>query len=398
MNITMKRDLNQTSMIISGQEGAEPEADALQMVLQNQIPGLLPMETECINGQLRLVCHVSSRTMMSEMMESGSICREHLNGLIRSAGKCMGHLREYLLDPGQLMLREDCIFSDAKKQNWEFCFNPFYSGNQQEDLRGLFERIIACIDYEDQELVRMAYEMYMTAQAENMSWKELEQILDREEPSREVLFRDFFSEMDSKLREQEAEAGDGSGSRILAVSGEETPYPERADAAPEPWNETANGTGAGRAEGFVRKLKEYLKGKRLRDIMADIDDGVILQKIRQEKGLEPDLFPGFSRIGEKEETQRKLVSAGKGEREEVELDRYPFSIGKLDGRSDLLLYHPAVSRDHACIYRERDDYLIEDHRSRNGTYVNGIRIRPHVKTPIHPGDHIRLAAQEFIFQ
>ena len=156
MNITMKRDLNQTSMIISGQEGADPEADALQMVLQNQIPGLLPMETECINGQLRLVCHVSSRTMMSEMMESGSICREHLNGLIRSAGKCMGHLREYLLDPGQLMLREDCIFSDAKKQNWEFCFNPFYSGNQQEDLRGLFERIIACIDYEDQELVRMA--------------------------------------------------------------------------------------------------------------------------------------------------------------------------------------------------------------------------------------------------
>ena len=397
MEITMKRDLHQTSMIISGQEGEDPEADALQMVLQNQIPGLLPMETECINGQLRLVFHVSSRTVMSEMMESGGICREQQSSLVRSVGKCMEQLREYLLDPGLLMLREDCIFSDAKKQNWEFCFNPFYTGRQQEDLRGLFERIIACIDYEDQELVRMAYEMYMTAQAENMSWKELEQILEREEPSREVMFRDFFSEMDSKLREQEAAAGDPSAGRIRTVSGEVPPYPERTDPAPVPWNGEMNSRGEGRTEGSVRKLKEYLKGKRLRDIMADIDDGVILQKIRQETVREPDLFLSGPGTGEKEETHRKLVSSGKGNREEVELDRYPFSIGKLDGKSDFLLYHPTISRDHACIYREKDDYLIEDHRSRNGTYVNGVRIRPHVKTPIRPGDHIRLADREFIF-
>jgi predicted component of type VI protein secretion system len=66
------------------------------------------------------------------------------------------------------------------------------------------------------------------------------------------------------------------------------------------------------------------------------------------------------------------------------------STGLTIGRqppAELLLDEPSVSRQHCCIYRRRDYWLVEDLSSHNGTLVNGV---PVSKEVLHPGDKIQV--------
>ncbi|PMQ02115.1 MAG: forkhead-associated protein [Dictyoglomus sp. NZ13-RE01] len=49
-------------------------------------------------------------------------------------------------------------------------------------------------------------------------------------------------------------------------------------------------------------------------------------------------------------------------------------IGR-DEENDIVLFHPTVSRFHAQIIREGENYFIEDLDSANGTFVNGIKVK-----------------------
>jgi serine phosphatase RsbU (regulator of sigma subunit) len=63
-----------------------------------------------------------------------------------------------------------------------------------------------------------------------------------------------------------------------------------------------------------------------------------------------------------------------------------FKIGRREG-NDLQLTGSEVSRDHAEIARQGDDWVLRDRASRYGTFVNGTQATEHV---LKPGDRIRL--------
>src|SRR5262249_30219513 len=56
------------------------------------------------------------------------------------------------------------------------------------------------------------------------------------------------------------------------------------------------------------------------------------------------------------------------------LDRSEMMVGRSQ-RAELSFEDDGVSRTHARIRREASDYLVEDLGSRNGTFVNGIRVK-----------------------
>ena len=62
---------------------------------------------------------------------------------------------------------------------------------------------------------------------------------------------------------------------------------------------------------------------------------------------------------------------------------------------DVVIDHISVSRNHAQITREGEAYLIEDLRSRNGTYVNGQSITE--RTPLADGDEVEICDIMFRF-
>ncbi len=80
---------------------------------------------------------------------------------------------------------------------------------------------------------------------------------------------------------------------------------------------------------------------------------------------------------------------------ETEIHRTPFKIGRLPD-NDLLLPDLSVSREHCVIFKDSDEYYIRDLESKNGTFLNTIRIVSPCK--LHEGDVIDIGEYTCIFR
>ncbi len=72
------------------------------------------------------------------------------------------------------------------------------------------------------------------------------------------------------------------------------------------------------------------------------------------------------------------------------------------GRSrscDVFVHDISVSKRHATLLVDRvaGEFVLQDESSRNGTYVNGERLEPGVRTSIWPGAHIGFGEALFVF-
>jgi hypothetical protein len=70
------------------------------------------------------------------------------------------------------------------------------------------------------------------------------------------------------------------------------------------------------------------------------------------------------------------------------------TIGRAE-QSDIALSDPGVSRNHARLVREGDDFIVEDLRSTNGTEVNGQPVR---RRRLANGDMLKLASSTLQFR
>jgi hypothetical protein len=69
-------------------------------------------------------------------------------------------------------------------------------------------------------------------------------------------------------------------------------------------------------------------------------------------------------------------------------------VGRAQGRPDLdvAIADATISSEHAVVTIERDQWLIEDRRSRNGTFVNGLAVAAGQRAPLRHGDRVRLGS------
>jgi serine/threonine-protein kinase len=68
-------------------------------------------------------------------------------------------------------------------------------------------------------------------------------------------------------------------------------------------------------------------------------------------------------------------------------------IGRDPGGTGVKINDPRCSRRHACLHREGDRVYLKDLGSKNGTWVNGVRIDE--DTALDEGDHLRIGHAEF---
>ena len=85
-----------------------------------------------------------------------------------------------------------------------------------------------------------------------------------------------------------------------------------------------------------------------------------------------------------------LVFVQGSEQKSIVLNRTPFTVGrKVD--KDLVIADPRVSRDHAQIMQEGQDFFLVDLGSKHGTFVNGERIQ---RQKLDRGDRLEFGARD----
>jgi len=69
------------------------------------------------------------------------------------------------------------------------------------------------------------------------------------------------------------------------------------------------------------------------------------------------------------------------------------TIGRL-GDNTVVIDNPAVSSHHACVFRNADDFIVEDLQSTNGTFVNDTRV---VRQMLQQGDVVSVGKHKLVF-
>lgn len=82
----------------------------------------------------------------------------------------------------------------------------------------------------------------------------------------------------------------------------------------------------------------------------------------------------------------------------VRLTEFPFVVGKKKDEVQYAFSHPSVSRIHARFLYENSAWFIEDVNSTNGTFKNGLRLRPYEKRKLDREDEIRFGSLTFTFR
>ena len=94
----------------------------------------------------------------------------------------------------------------------------------------------------------------------------------------------------------------------------------------------------------------------------------------------------------------ELVYQGDGLETDLQMDHFPYLIGKRSGGADGILIAQTVSRMHARIFEESGDLFLEDFNSTNGTYLNGHLLAMNTPIRLKKGDHLIFATEEFELQ
>jgi len=85
-------------------------------------------------------------------------------------------------------------------------------------------------------------------------------------------------------------------------------------------------------------------------------------------------------------------------KEKVTVSKECFRIGRDPSQADYASKNRVVGRIHAEVLTVNGEYFIIDKQSRNGTYVNGMKLQPNEKIKIKHEDQIKLANEEFVFR
>lgn len=94
----------------------------------------------------------------------------------------------------------------------------------------------------------------------------------------------------------------------------------------------------------------------------------------------------------------KLYALDRKNKKHIELNKFPYTVGKMAGCVDCVLADDSVSRIHARFEKVGDRIQMTDMNSTNGTYRNGLRMQPQETVEIEPGDEIRFGNVNYCFR
>lgn len=374
----------------------KPRENRYQYCILNRggIRFLLPCSLRYIDGDAFLYYDISSTQNIVQLFEGKVIGREWMRDFLWGMERMEQELARYLLEDRNIIWSPQHIYQDLEKNDFFFMYVPYCA--KDSGFKSLLDFWVDRVDYEDEALVEFVYGLYEQYAAAG------ETCLNRQifERFKEVEKREKKSQK-AERQEQDGETqgmcepGSPQVSRLWHGDSSET----------EPETEE-------RRRGFLA----FLSGRRKRQDPVSYQEILRRQVAVQPLGAvgeesvygetdncqdtEQESEGEYGRtvyIEETEEERPRGLYRDNGELA-VKVDKFPFVIGKRREEADLVLEDRSVSRIHARILEEEGNIYLEDLNSTNGTFKNGLRMRPYEKRRLEKEDELRFGKVEYIFR
>ena len=158
-NREYERTMNHTYLILEkcnyfGEE--EEKADyRKRMLLENTIPGLLPVKLKSGNDSSRYYYEVNSLETLDKLYEETEISYEQLQKLLIGVIRLFESLEEYLLEGTQIIMRPEYIYLEPERMEPYFICYPDYEGDIRKEFVELVDYVLAKIDHTDERAVML---------------------------------------------------------------------------------------------------------------------------------------------------------------------------------------------------------------------------------------------------
>ena len=353
MDFEIKKEGNEKYLSINKVKFDE-EDYRIQMILNNNISGLLPIKIRNINNEKELLYDITAMSSLSSIFERSLMKREELLGLVMAIKKLEGALKEYLLCGDNIKLDLNYIYFKSKQRQYYFCYCPTEIDDFNLQIKMLFNQVLDHVNYNDRETVSLAYGLQEITSRDDFAVEEMLELAlkTKEEP---VAMEEEVEEYDGEEVEEEIK------------------------------------------NSFFDKFKKIFHKEK-----EDYDEDIYIE----EKQIEDFNFE-TDNLSDEDATVLLTTNAAdyiifKSTNREPSMviapDKFPYVIGKSKRSSDYRVSSNVVSRVHARINYENNEFTIEDLNSTNGTFVNEERLKPHEIKNIMKGDTVKLADLEFVVE
>ena len=449
-----------TFLVLTPEEGEEPDRTALGMLTANAVPGVLPCSYAQIGDRCKVRYNVSSRITLENYL-TGKLGKDRVLGILTSINEALLAAEDFLLDSRRLSLDRSLIFADVRTGDVGLVYLPFPGPAKETDLLAFTKELLFHIRFdEDEDTGYVVYLMGGLSRRSDLTpedgmalVREVEERFPRRVPPSAA--GPYPGSAGSGLVCLEDRGGGPvPGSRRIGeaaaakgpAEGEApgTPVREREMTAPldrkddgktAKWEKRERGLfslfltkrrkGGGRKEGGAETAASPLAGgvpgpvnggfgapkqaapAVLRDAgaiyRAAPGTGLIsCEEIRNEETvILPDRGPGKSGTGK---TGAGKTGPGAFLRRErtgrtYGIEKEIFHIGQERTLADLLIAdNRSVSHAHADIRTRDGRYFLVDTNSLNHSYLNGKMLTSGLEYELKSGDTIRLADEEFTFR
>lgn len=417
-------------------EEEETEEFEVEILEQNAIPGLLPFRMEQENHQKTFLYSVGNEISLSEWKEGFHSENEILDVWKSIAEACI-ETESWLLDLEKLCLTMETVFIEKTAPVCKAVYLPV-KGSTETGLKNLLKEWIEMIPYsrmanytvlfdmmnaysrsvirteedllrwvtEKQNHCRKDSEEIAPAISEQNQQESIQQVSDlaaavqcsttqkemAQDQKKDSGKKSFFHKADKKEKEK-PEKGKAEKGKELPLPGELSlpegfAVPENA-GIPEPKNVEK--------EAPKRPVFSFGNRKREKEEQPDIVMPVTPKRVTSayvERDTSDTVF--VEDVVEKTEKTAQLQNRQNGQI--YTLAPKVTVIGTSKGNADICLDEcRVVSRRHARISCEQEQYYLEDLGSKNGTYVNGTELEASTPVLLKDKTVIRFANQEFLF-
>lgn len=337
-----------------------------QILTTRKLEGLLPVSMHIANGECSLYYEISSKQTLPKWFIKEKIGRLWMEKLISSLQTVLWSMEQYLLDSRNMILDPQYIFHDMETDKISFLYIPYYAEKEKNDIGSFLSFLVESADANEEDTVTLLYDIFS-------KW--------------EIMQEQFTIETFLQLWI----AGTTKPTTISVI---------------EERNEPAAGLIVEEEEDiYVKKrdLGEFLFG-RIRKTKVAESVGVISEKEKENAETEErktleDIYEKTAYMEIKsEEQERKLYGNGKQNRKVISLEKLPIVIGKKGEKADVTLVDASISRMHARLTEEEGQIYLEDLNATNGTFKNGVRLKPYERVELDREDEVKFGKMSFTYR
>ena len=410
----------------------EDEEDfSLRMLMENEIPGLLRPEIRHMDGVSKLFYCISGKQSIINYFIQKTIDKKTFFDLLHSIYQLRQSADEYFLSCCGIALSPEMIFWNMEEHKFEFLYIP--SSEEKMNMTELADFLVSKIDYMDEKFSDFVYQFCEDIYEDKWNF---EKYIDEEkcftdvEPNLIENEKLVWDEEDANVEEDKT--GDNDKNKYKEAVFEEDPF-EIESYATEHSRKTDKKT-----KNEMRKKKtsflsgvvaHFLEKKRLGkeyeektgdEFREDIDYDLsreygairepemkyIAEKNKTNKAVS---FYGEKNPEEAKDTktvffdvaserENKLYSIGKKHSPNIELSVLPCIVGKDESMADHCVSDKSVSRMHVRFFEEDGACWMQDLNSTNGTYHNGLRLKPNQRVLLESEDEIGIGQLIYIYR